>query len=434
MVRVQELLPGERAEVEVDRKGTGAKVLWAHPVYIETPLPGRRMPPCPIVGRCGGCSFQHVREDTRLSLLVGSASLSYAGDGAPFRSLAPETEWLRAPSPFGYRQKAIFVPARRGPQLVLGAFARHSHSVVDLPDCGVLAPALRDARNRVLRALRGPLLKDRRPLQLPGDPPPMGTDDAALRAILLRGNRGGEVLLTFVHTGATAPTWFLPIARSLVKGPGGVVGVFAHRSDGEGDAVISREPAVLLAGKALIRERVGPLEFDLGPLSFFQVNPGVLDGIAQWVRDAVVGDGPVLDLYCGAGVLGLSAIHGTGRTLLGIDVDPAAIHEATAAAGRANLAARFIAGHPADHLASQGPIGALILDPPRSGCRPADLQAGLELRPSVVVLVSCHTPSLNRDHERICAAGYRLESLCPADLMPQTGHVEWLAKYRRIDG
>lgn len=367
----------------------------------------------------------HVRETDRLVLLVESAL-----DGAPAQvraKLAPLQRWLNAASPFGYRHKAILLPARRGRGLALGGFARHSHSVVDLPGCGVLAPALVDARERLRRALDRPLLRDRRPIRLPGDPPVEG---AALRAIVLRANRAGEVVLTFVVTHDEAAGWLEPIARVLVEGPGAVRGVSMHVHDAEGDAVSGSGPSRVLAGRGRIDEQVGPLAFEMGALSFFQVNPAVLQDIARWVRAETV-DGPILDLYCGAGVMGLSAAHGTARSVIGVDVDATAITAARAAATKAGITATFHAGPTLGALAGAPSGGTLILDPPRSGCRPADLEAALALAPERVLLIACHHRSLLRDAERITAAGYHLVELIPVDLLPQTGHVEWLARFDR---
>jgi tRNA/tmRNA/rRNA uracil-C5-methylase (TrmA/RlmC/RlmD family) len=45
--------------------------------------------------------------------------------------------------------------------------------------------------------------------------------------------------------------------------------------------------------------------------------------------------------------------------------------------------------------------------------------------------VACHGPSLARDAQRLMEAGYVPRRLVPADMLPQTPHVEWIASFER---
>ncbi len=84
-------------------------------------------------------------------------------------------------------------------------------------------------------------------------------------------------------------------------------------------------------------------------------------------------------------------------------------------------------------MAEELPTGAaaVIVDPPRSGLSTAAVEAVSTLDPQRVAYVSCHGPSLSRDTERLAALGWRPTSLLPADMLPQTPHVEWLAVFER---
>ena len=71
----------------------------------------------------------------------------------------------------------------------------------------------------------------------------------------------------------------------------------------------------------------------------------------------------------------------------------------------------------------------VILDPPATGISPhiADLLAAS--RPSEILYVSCNPATLARDLSAL-RSGYRLESVTPLDMFPQTAEIEVLAVLR----
>jgi 23S rRNA (uracil1939-C5)-methyltransferase len=55
----------------------------------------------------------------------------------------------------------------------------------------------------------------------------------------------------------------------------------------------------------------------------------------------------------------------------------------------------------------------------------------LKLEPERIVYVSCNPSNLARDGKEIAARGYRLTSIQPVDMFPQTSHVETVACFER---
>ena len=70
---------------------------------------------------------------------------------------------------------------------------------------------------------------------------------------------------------------------------------------------------------------------------------------------------------------------------------------------------------------------AVILDPSRSGCHPTVLEALIRLAPERTVYVSCDPEALARDLDVLVRGGFRIESVRPIDMFPQTHHVETVA-------
>jgi tRNA/tmRNA/rRNA uracil-C5-methylase (TrmA/RlmC/RlmD family) len=83
---------------------------------------------------------------------------------------------------------------------------------------------------------------------------------------------------------------------------------------------------------------------------------------------------------------------------------------------------------------STGPVpDLLVADPPRSGLG-ALVPFLASSQPPRLVMVSCHPMTAVRDLGRLAgSAGYRLESLVPVDMFPQTDHLEIVAGLVRQD-
>jgi tRNA/tmRNA/rRNA uracil-C5-methylase (TrmA/RlmC/RlmD family) len=70
------------------------------------------------------------------------------------------------------------------------------------------------------------------------------------------------------------------------------------------------------------------------------------------------------------------------------------------------------------------PADAVVLNPPRAGvdARVTEILQQTPVKPRVIAYVSCNPATLARDVGRL--PGYRVESVVPFDMFPQTAHVE----------
>ena len=207
------------------------------------------------------------------------------------------------------------------------------------------------------------------------------------------------------------------------------------------------EECITIAGKPTIMEEVGGLQFEISPLSFYQVNREQmvkLYGKAIEYADLKGGE-TVLDLYCGVGTIGLFCAaemnsknpENPGR-VLGIESVKGAVVDANRNAvinGIVN--ARYVCGKAEEELPklvkgedlkdvslkiSQADV--VILDPPRAGCDEILLETVVKVAPEKIVYVSCDAATLARDIKFLSHRGYEFVKACPCDMFPHTAHVE----------
>ena len=194
--------------------------------------------------------------------------------------------------------------------------------------------------------------------------------------------------------------------------------------------VILGKKTVCLLGKSAINDTLCNVPVSLSPQSFYQVNTAQAERLfAEAKRLAAPQKNELLlDLYCGAGAIGLSMADSV-RQVIGVEVVPQAIADAKDNARRAGISnAEFYvgdAGEIADKFASDGTKpDVIILDPPRKGCDNKTLDACLKMSPSRIVMISCNPSTAARDAAYLCENGFSADVLRPADFFPRTRHVE----------
>ena len=231
----------------------------------------------------------------------------------------------------------------------------------------------------------------------------------------------------------------------------------------------------VLHGASTLRMKLRGLTFDLSPRSFFQTNSAQAERLVDAVEAACgfeerENEKVVLDLFCGVGALGLSVAH-RAKSVVGWEVVPEAVRDATANAAKNGIEnAVFRVGDltKLERLASAEGGGStkrkkkgndvealfdggaapdvVICDPARAGMSGELVRALRKIGPERIVYVSCNPATQARDLARFFDDGgggdddtsvagrrYRLRSIEPVDMFPNTPHVETVAVLLRAD-
>ena len=139
------------------------------------------------------------------------------------------------------------------------------------------------------------------------------------------------------------------------------------------------------------------------------------------------------DAYCGVGTFALLLARHVGK-VIAIEESASAIKDA-----RWNLRntsnVELLQGKTEDLLPGiAAQLDGLVLDPPRAGCQQKVLDALVQHPVARLVYVSCDPETLARDLNVLCHLYpiYRLCSVQPLDMFPQTVHIECIAILEQI--
>jgi len=222
--------------------------------------------------------------------------------------------------------------------------------------------------------------------------------------------------------------------KELVNGLLEVLGenlksVYLNINKADTNVILGKE-CRLLYGKEYITDILAGVKVRISPLSFYQVNRTMAEKLYNKAIEYVEPDGKnILDLYCGAGTIGLSMAK-RAKSVIGVEIVPEAIKDAKINASENGVDnARFIcadAKSAAKMLAQEGiKPDVVIVDPPRKGCDSEVISTiANDFKPESIVYVSCDAATFARDLKLFCELGYKLVEYTPVDLFPRTSHVE----------
>jgi len=371
---------------------------------------------CTHFRSCGGCVFRHISYEAEKQLKrqkVVDAFQRLAHMDVPVRDIVTcETQ--------RYRNKAQY-PVGMEKVVVAGFYAQKSHRIINSSDC-VLQPKE--------FAIIVDIVKDwMREFGITAYDSVNNT--GLVRHIYIRkAFETGQIMVCLVINGDE-----LPKAQELVDDLlriDGLKSVVINTNKEKTNVILGRDWKTLW-GSDYIEDILCGVKIRLSPLSFYQVNHDCAELLYEKASEYVgaTGNETVLDLYCGAGTIGLSMAKKV-KKIIGIEIIPEAIEDAKMNAKNNNIEnCEFYCGDAKDAvkiLKEQGiEPDAVILDPPRKGCDREVLKYVAEMKPKKIVYVSCDVSTQARDCSILKELGYETKEVTPVDMFPRTAHTESVA-------
>ena len=334
---------------------------------VESESEHRVDPQCRYFDECTGCQWQHIDYGRQLEIkreIVVDALSKY-------RSLRgiDVAETLPSPAQFGYRNHARFTVGRGEESGIAGYMNADSRSFVRIDECLIMDDRINDTLDRLQSRL-----------------------DRMTQFSIRVGSNTGDVIVQ-------------PLLPSEIQ-----------------DVPSGRQKYI---------EEVRDARFQVAASSFFQVNTAqlsvVVDEIVQMLD--LRGEDTMVDLYCGVGTFS-RLLSPYVKTVIGIEESASAVEDARVNCSDVEnvVFMEAKAEVAAVDLSSSGQnVDVAIIDPPRVGCHPQAMEALSALHPRRIMMVSCNPVTMARDLDALCKSGFKLISVRPVDMFPQTRHVESLA-------
>ena len=419
VIFISDTVPGDKATVKI------IKVAQSYAIgKVEklTSLSENRADRCPI-RLCKACAYKCISYTHEAELKAEAVRQIFKKANLPEVEIG---EIITSPETVGYRNKAQYPVSRdKDGKYQIGFYAPKSHRVCDAVDCP-LAP---DVFADILREVRD-FLESHNISTYDEE-----SGDGLVRHVYLRrGEVSGEVLLTVVINGASLPHSKDLVDRITQKFPK-VVGILTNENTKDTNIILGDKYNILF-GRDYIFDTLAGVNLKITAPSFYQVNHNcaeLLYAKARELAELRPGD-LLLDLYCGAGSIGLSMAKDC-REVIGIEIVDSAVECARFNAENNGIKnASFYTGDakdterlliPAEEARGEKILpDVVIFDPPRGGSDEVLLRHVAKLNPRKIVYISCNPATLARDMVILKEVGYIGDVVTPVDMFPGTGHVE----------
>lgn len=434
---------------------------FARLMEVLEPSAGRVEPPCPVSRQCGGCQLQAMSYEEQLRFKENKVLNNLMRIGKFKRDEIKMLPIMGMENPWRYRNKAQFPFGRnKDGEIIAGFYAGRTHDIIGNDDCllGV------EENQEILGIIKGFMKENGL------EPYDENAHKGLVRHVLIRkGFKTGELMVCLVINGRTLEDG-LRDNRADCLSNRQVDGLLDSRADSLADNsadrlagclveklcqvkgmtsisysvnmektnVIMGKEVVNLYGPGYITDYIGDVQYQISPLSFYQVNPVQTEKLYGTALDYadVSGNETVWDLYCGIGTISLFLAQ-KAKKVYGVEIVPQAIEDArrnAALNGMDNV--EFFVGKteevlPEQYKKNQIHADVIVVDPPRKGCDTVCLDTILKMRPEKVVYVSCDSATLARDLRYLADGGYVVGKVRGCDMFPGTVHVETVALLTR---
>lgn len=424
-VFVKGVMPGDKVSASLRR---------IKPNFLETDLvevleksKNRIEPECKHFEECGGCQFQFMSYEDQLKVKKQFVIDAFERIGG-LRNVEVK-DVVGADNGYFYRNKMEFsfgydvdfnftlgfhVPGRK-------------FDILDVEEChleSLESVAVVNATREVMKSL------DWKPFKY-------SDGEGFLKHLVIReGKRTGEVLINLV-TSHQVPddledglSKFVETIKSLDFGDKKLVSICWTQKIAKRGTPTRFEESVLWGEKVLkenmILENGEELKFEIAPRAFFQVNTLQAEKLySEVVKLAGDSSGIAFDLFCGTGTIGLFLAKHVEQ-IYGIEINEEAVKSARKNAQKNNIFnIDFYIGDVAKLVNNikQHPE-LIVVDPPRAGLSKDTISYLNEFDPKKIIYVSCNPATMARDCALLDEYGYKVKSVKPFDLFPQTYHVE----------
>lgn len=371
---VPDTIPGEVVDIRVvsSKKNINeGKVIS----YIDESS-DRVNPKCPYYGECGGCDTSFVRYDKALEYkrcIVSNIMERYANI-----NITPDIVYDN--NIYQYRNKISLKVFDNKLALV----KEDSNECVNIDKCLLV----NEQFNKIIKLLNDTVLTN-------------------VKEVVIKGTK--EIMVSVY--GDVDRELLINILKDYVS------------------AIILNDKVIY--GNDYINISVGNFKYAVYPKSFFQINTGMIEKLYDKVKEYAGNGRILLDLYCGAGTIGIY-LAGNFEYVYGIEVNSDAVEGANLNKCINDINNIYFECKKASELENNN-YDVIVVDPPRAGLDNVTINKLLDSRAERIVYVSCNPITLARDIKRF-GDKYDVCDMTLFDMFPNTKHVESVVKLIKRNG
>ena len=323
---------------------------------------------CPYFDKCGGCIFL----DNTYDNLINFKKNKVKNILHKFANIDMDLEVIASPKKYNYRNKITLKVNNKK----IGYFAYNTNDLVEIESCLLASEAI----NMFIKEL-----------------PKYNIENGE---VIIRSNYNDELLIHIISDDK------ITLPESNLK----IVGIIQN------DKVLKGEDHFI--------DIIDSKLFEVSYSSFFQVNRDVATLIFKYIKDNILRDKNVLDLYCGVGTLGIN-VADISNNVYGIEIVQSAVLNAikNAKINKCNNT-KYMLGDASKIIDKiDDKIDVVIIDPPRSGISKKEIDTILKMKIEQIIYVSCDPITLSRDL-KLLSSDYKITKIKCFDMFSYTYHVE----------
>ncbi len=428
VIFVNQVVPGDIVDVKIVKQKRNYKE--AAVIKFHKYSDKRSEPKCEHFGLCGGCKWQNMpyEEQLKFKQKQVEAALQRIGkvDISGINSIigSENTYFYRNKLEYTFSNRRWFTDKEIRPEEERNADGLGFHipgmfdRIVDINKCWLQA----EPSNAIRLSVKDFATKNNYEFY------DVRNHVGFLRNLVIRTSTTGEFMIILL-VAKNDKEKIEEIMNHILSEFPTVTSLFYIVNSKKNDSYFDLEPK-LFHGKDFILEKMGDLQFKIGPKSFYQTNSEQGHELYKITEKfaKLTGNEIVYDLYTGTGTIA-NFVAKNAKQVVGIEYIPEAIEDAKLNAKLNNIKnTKFFAGDMKDiftdkFINENGKPDVIILDPPRAGIHKNVIEAIKYASPQKIVYVSCNPSTQARDIELLSDI-YDVKDIQPVDMFPHTHHIE----------
>lgn len=426
-VFIENACAGDKLKVKISK--LNKKYAQAEILEIIEQSEYRINPICSLHNVCGSCNWQFMEYSEQLRQkqnIVKETIKNITGKDYDVQDIIP------SPLIKEYRCKVQYPVSQTkvSKRILTGYYKNNSHELINVKFCPMNKPEINEITEFIKQEAQN--------LQITAYDEK--THKGLLRHIVFRQSSNEKnILLIFVVNSQNVTAELRKLAQTVIKKYPQIVGICANFNTKKSNVIFDKTTVSIIGNNYYIDELSG-MKYKISANSFFQVNPYCAQLIFDKVKELItlnVKNPTVLDAYAGVSSFGI--------WMSDIASNVVCIEEAVSASEDAKENVKLnslnnveiINGDAAKEfqkLIKKGvKFDVCIVDPPRKGCSEESIKNLVSLSKDYIAYVSCNVSTLARDMNLLENYGYLPIYIQPADMFPNTYHIETIAFFKKID-